>query len=380
MNIQFSKSEIIRAGEQLRTKLEWTPESADQIRRIFAVASAWRDSHETPMRSIRSQLAADCRKLSVHGIAAARLKRMMSIRKKLARVNENLARLQDLAGCRVVLPDTISVTRLFEFYRSETRHRVLRVNDYVSQPKEDGYRSKHIVLNYAEGDYSAEGQSRRVEVQIRTRLQHSWATAVESVGLFTRQEFKSGKGDENWRRLFYLMSCEFARSEDCPLPDNAPNKQDSISEIRSLNERLNAADMLQNLTIAVQYLETGHMSKDAPKYWQLTYDSNQRRVTIEGFYKVRKGTESYGRTEIESDRTNNSKNTVLVQVDEVQNLATAYPNYFGDVRLFRNNLLKICAGEDVAEYTLPPLHPLPRQSRPIPDDSWLRFPRRRQWS
>jgi hypothetical protein len=43
---------------------------------------------------------------------------------------------------------------------------------------------------------------RRVEVQVRTQLQHSWATAVEAVGLFRREDLKAGRGDLDWLRLF----------------------------------------------------------------------------------------------------------------------------------------------------------------------------------
>ena len=57
---------------------------------------------------------------------------------------------------------------------------------------------------------------RRVEIQIRTRLQHSWATAVEALELFRRENLKGGEGSPNWLRLFKLMSAEFAVAENSP--------------------------------------------------------------------------------------------------------------------------------------------------------------------
>jgi len=41
-------------------------------------------------------------------------------------------------------------------------------------------------------------------------LQHAWATAVEAVGIFTKQALKSNIGDGEWLRLFALMSSEIA--------------------------------------------------------------------------------------------------------------------------------------------------------------------------
>jgi Region found in RelA / SpoT proteins len=378
--LEVSKNELARISEELKGELIWTDSSAERIRYIFSIASQWRDSHAVPMRSIRSQLTADARKLGLSGLAAARLKRMVSVRRKLRRVNENLAQLQDLAGCRIILSDSADVKKLADFYCADKRHKILRSNDYILSPKKDGYRSLHLVLQYADGDFSAEGQSRKVEVQIRTRLQHSWATAVESVGLFTRQDIKGGHGSEDWQRLFFLMSCEIAFAEKGPLPSGAPDRDARVKEIGLLNRRLDAANMLQNLTIAVQYLNTGHLAADAAKYWQLTYDSAAKTVKIEGFVKAKKGTESYGKSEVAIERSHGTKNTVLVEIDEIQNLAAAYPNYFGDVRYFKNNLLRIANGEEAIEFSLPPLATITKAMKVIPDDSWLRHPRNRIWT
>ncbi|MBU6438396.1 MAG: hypothetical protein KGQ77_12790, partial [Betaproteobacteria bacterium] len=59
--------------------------------------------------------------------------------------------------------------------------------------------------------------NQKIEVQLRTRLQHAWATAVEIVDAFTGQALKSGlklnSGDPKWRRFFALMSSVIAIRE-----------------------------------------------------------------------------------------------------------------------------------------------------------------------
>ena len=67
-----------------------------------------------------------------------------------------------------------------------------RAYDYVTKGKDDGYRSYHVVFDFQSRDHEAAFDGRRVEVQVRTWLQHSWATAVEAVGLFRRENLKGG--------------------------------------------------------------------------------------------------------------------------------------------------------------------------------------------
>lgn len=55
-----------------------------------------------------------------------------------------------------------------------------------------------------------------MEIQLRTLLQHSWATAVEAVGLLRREDLKGGRGDPDWLRLFQIMASEMAEDEGAP--------------------------------------------------------------------------------------------------------------------------------------------------------------------
>ena len=41
-----------------------------------------------------------------------------------------------------------------------------------------------------------------VEIQIRSKLQHLWATAVETVDFFTSQTIKSNQGQKEWVTFF----------------------------------------------------------------------------------------------------------------------------------------------------------------------------------
>ncbi len=83
-------------------------------------------------------------------------------------------------------------------------------NDYIRNPKEDGYKSIHLIGKFK----NSEGELRSIELQIRTKVQHSWATAVEIVDLFTNQSLKSNSGKTIWKDFFKHTSDQFALLEN----------------------------------------------------------------------------------------------------------------------------------------------------------------------
>jgi hypothetical protein len=118
----YSKREVDRAGKALRNDIVWSPDARPEILHVFAVANSWRDSHLFPMRHMRVQLAGQMRRMKLDGVIAARLKRMPSIRKKLRRISIGLQNIQDLGGCRVILPTIEDVRRFAEEWCGRERH------------------------------------------------------------------------------------------------------------------------------------------------------------------------------------------------------------------------------------------------------------------
>ena len=249
---------VAEAGNVIADELPWTGKSRPQIIDAFLIANSWRDAHAYPMRSIRRKIIFLMGKNGVQGVSASRLKRMPAIRRKLRRLKWlKLDNMQDLAGCRVVVPTIVEVNNLVELLSEQSGYRVGKPDDYIACPKIDGYRSHHLMIHY-QGRGSAEVfTGRRIEVQIRTRLQHSWATAVEAVGMFRGEDLKSEKtGSTEWLRLFQLMSAEIALVERCPESPIVPTHRERVSEIIHLERRLRAVQMLDNLSNVVQWEET----------------------------------------------------------------------------------------------------------------------------
>jgi hypothetical protein len=186
------KRRIISAGKIL------TDETSGQVEKDAAISviSDWRSRHVVPMGIIATDLRNKCMQVDSRSFTAQRLKRMDSIASKLRRRDSlpsmNLWTMQDIGGCRAVIPNVVGVRAVESLYSTGSfiPH---RKKDYISSPQSSGYRGVHLVVKY-QGHESSEYDGMQIEVQLRSRLQHIWATAVETVGYFTKQPLKSNLG------------------------------------------------------------------------------------------------------------------------------------------------------------------------------------------
>ncbi len=120
--------------------------------------------------------------------------------------------MQDFAGCRAVVQKVADIRVLCG--RFKDRGCRFRLTDYVSSPRRTGYRGVHIIAEYS-GRNRHDHDGLKVEVQLRTKLQHRWASAVEAlsfVGFFG--SLKSGKGDPRWLEFLKVMSDVYAVADD----------------------------------------------------------------------------------------------------------------------------------------------------------------------
>jgi hypothetical protein len=235
--------------------------------------------------------------------------------------------------------------------------------------KSDGYRSHHMVLKFSGTGEGAPFNGRRVEVQVRTQLQHSWATAVEAVGLYRREDLKAGKGSPDWLRLFRLMSEEFAVEEAClALSD------ERLREITALEKKLDAAEILERLSQAFVYSESVIFDpRDKPDYFQIEYDRAAGKVHIRPFFGPIYATMNYDAAEMKNAESGGrDTKIVLVEVDEIENLRAAYPNYFGDVQKFKSKLIKAAGLTEDLDRSVPVQERVPKRKERIYDLGWLR--------
>lgn len=110
-----------------------------------------------------------------------RLKSGFSIRDKLLRKNLPVSlasienNLDDIAGVRVVCAFREDVYYLEKALLSQDDITLIRRTDYINNPKENGYRSLHLVVSVPVF-LSDQKRMMKVEVQIRTIAMDSWAS------------------------------------------------------------------------------------------------------------------------------------------------------------------------------------------------------------
>jgi hypothetical protein len=301
-----------------------------------AVINNWRSAHGFPLNSVQMVLRNKVRRLSSGDpVIAQRTKRLPSIRRKLERFEKmDLPRMHDIGGCRAVLEDIDEVRTLEDSYvsgKSRSRNLIGRHDDYIANPKPDGYRGVHVVVNYQGEGTQKVWSGLRVEVQLRTKMQHAWATALETVDTFTRQALKSNVGDPEWMRFFALMGAEVAHREGQPLvPGTPPVVGERRAELKRLASRLRVVERLAAYGETVRVLEDQVVRKDE-RHFLLDLDVEEGSLTVRTYSNAAAAEEGYGALEGEAG---GDRDIVLVAVSSMAALRRAYPNYFLDTSVF----------------------------------------------
>jgi putative GTP pyrophosphokinase len=111
----------------------------------------------------------------------ARIKTPESIVKKLKKngyestIPNMVEYVNDIAGIRLVCSFTSDIYRLAEMIRKQADLALLSVKDYISNPKESGYKSYHMLVTVP--IYLSDGKrDMKVEIQIRTIAMEFWAS------------------------------------------------------------------------------------------------------------------------------------------------------------------------------------------------------------
>lgn len=121
-----------------------------------------------------------------------RVKSVASIIDKAAKRNIPLDRLQeemqDIAGLRMMCQFVDDIKPVVEFLRKRNDFEIVEERDYVTQKKESGYRSYHVVISYPVQTIRGEKKV-LVEIQIRTLAMNFWATIEHSLNYKYRGRF-----------------------------------------------------------------------------------------------------------------------------------------------------------------------------------------------
>ena len=338
--MKISRTQIKKAGPILKDKKSFTKELVKEAENKLTY---WRTIHGKVLNEFYKIVDKEVKKINSKAYVVQRVKRSPSIIAKLERFpNNQLTTMQDIAGIRAIMKSLDEVEKLREELKKVAKsHEFKSYDNYITNPKESGYRSVHLIYKF-NNPTDKETDGLLLEIQIRTELQHSWATAVETMSTFLGTNLKFGQGQPKWLNYFALTSSAFSFLENTPQVPTYSQLDKKETYRQALYEfRYNLIE--ENLSAFTTAAE--HISAQDDKsyfYYILTLNIDKRIVNIKSFSKseFEKANEIYTVQERKYSKDNKFQ-VVLVSTESIKELQSAFPNYFLDTREFLKNMEKI---------------------------------------
>lgn len=281
----------------------------------------YRESFSKPLSEVFKIVSDVAENFKTKCVVSYRIKRIDTIISKLKRLYKkkgepsDLKNMTDIGGCRCVI-STKNDEEIYAFCRKlkdriKAPFVIAKEKDYVANPKEDGYRSYHIHVK-------DEASNRKVEIQIRNKPMHSWATLVEITDFVFSKKLKEGEKDPKREQFFRLWSKRASLSLD------EKNEMVRLEHERGIFK--NVQKMIESKRRIVSDQWDLHYKSDH-NYLVLLVNHNHLHIRFftqesdaENFY-FRYFKRVYGK--------DNEPNIVLVRLDNptLSKLCLAYPNY-----------------------------------------------------
>jgi hypothetical protein len=326
-----------------------------EFEEALEIIGNWRASHQYPLHAIAMGLRVRARRFDKDALIVQRSKRLASILPKLLRMR--LTQIQDIGGCRAVMNNLSRLEAVHKAYmklaaKTDKRRPYLDgdPDDYIASPKRDGYRGIHYVYRYRSEQKEFECfNEMKIEIQLRTRAQHSWATALEIVDMFTGQKLKSdieaNQADPDWKRFFALTSSVIAVKEGCPpVPETPAEYPALLLELAQVTQRLDAVTKLEDYGRAVFHMGQAPIRKGGE--YLVTLNSVDRVLQIKLYEgkTVRQIDDDY----LAKERAFlNRPNMQVLQVKakSLEDFRRGYPNYALDTSAFVKTLKDALASD-----------------------------------
>ena len=182
----------------------------------------------------------------------------------------------------------------------------------------------------------------QIELQLRTRTQHAWATAVETVGTFLGQSLKSSQGRKDWLRFFELIGSGFAVVEGAPVAENVPSDSGALMrQIRRAAQHLKVKETLEAFGKALNVVEHDQMREY--QYFLLVLEPTKDSLAIHAYRHgdLARANDAY--LAAEQRLADTAGDVVLVASDSLESLRRAFPNYFADTERFVADMERLLA-------------------------------------
>ena len=338
---QYSKSRIRQAGKMVAHTYQRDHFLAWGINiptNEYAVIENWRTSHGAVLNTAQACL----RRLEAtqRPVIGQRLKRFTTLIDKLQTGrSKDLSTMHDIAGVRAIFRSIEDLNNFRERMRqSKAAHRLMHDPekfDYIANPKATGYRGIHDVMErVVSSPVGVPWNGMKFEVQLRTAVQHAWATAVEIYDDTQSARFKFQESTSPSYRQFLVVSEIFARIHEgqygC-LPECSDS--DLANEFSELEQKTHTVTIIHGLQVA-----KNHRSLHKNSILQRKTDGS---LYIYNFPSLPSALKSIASIE----QLPETLNAVLVGSKTPSHIRDAFRNYFEDtsdfIKLLDDALLQI---------------------------------------
>lgn len=340
MQDNISKTTIDKIGHSLKKRELST---AQQI-----TIQSWRAHHSIIRNKLFDIFSLEFKE-TINCPISARLKRLPSIKRKLLESSMRLTQMQDILGFRIIVSNIDEIYRiekvLKNFFYNNNQYSIVYCDtyDYIKNPKPDGYRCIHLILKAEDRYY--------IEIQIRTKIQHLWATTLETVSVVLNKDFKHEYKKDGFNIFFKNVSniiCKFEQN-------NTQGLLFSIKMIRIYRSKylkqIQAISLYsQSIRKTLKELEQSKQIKHTPNLlFILNLEEagkiiNNKRdnkdaintskiLRIKVFNNNEEALRNYNQRELK-DKHDERHDIVLITSTDLKFLETNYPNYYLDCNEF----------------------------------------------
>ena len=270
--MELTPSKIDKAGERL-SKNTWKTD--EQYLESELILDEFRKMHIEPLTEITIKLQSWLMEFNKEFYIAQRIKRKPQILRKLYRLHVRLSQLQDIGGVRIIFEKNKFIDEFIIFLKKKNSKShcfsIERESDYREEGREDsGYRALHLILIRKDV---------KVELQLRSRIQHNWAERIERTSVIYGYYLKELKGDSEVLDYFKLLSdvfydLEYDRKPSRNSIDDLENKRTKCEEIIKVSDRKNLINSFVNEPYIKAMISRDTTLSQTIHNWIIVFDWN----------------------------------------------------------------------------------------------------------
>lgn len=195
---------IVRVPDMAQVPEVWISQ-ARQFQQVMMMYTCAIREVKTKLEVLNDELSVKNQRNPIEMIKS-RVKKPMSIVEKLQRrgyevsIESMVKNLDDVAGIRIICSFVDDIYEVAEMLVRQDDVKVIAIKDYIKNPKPNGYRSYHMIIEIPVF-FSDCKKPMRVEVQIRTMAMDFWASLDHQL------KYKKSFVDENGEVSRELKEC-----------------------------------------------------------------------------------------------------------------------------------------------------------------------------